>query len=279
MPVTIRPMTSVDVAPAAAAVLRGDWGERSSWFAFAVEHPSCDPVVAVDGDEIVGTGVGTRHGAVGWVGTIFVAPERRGQGLGLELSRVVADGLVAAGCRSLVLAATPAGRPVYERLGFAETDAYVVLAHDGVPSTALTPVDPDIRPFARPDLHQALTLDRAATGEDRSAVLAAMIDLPGGLALCDARGSLRGFVLRGPWPGGATIAPDPDDALCIARARLAAHPNGRVVTGLLASNRGGLERFAADGWTEIRRVVRMERGEALDWRPDWIWGQLSFALG
>jgi GNAT superfamily N-acetyltransferase len=132
-------MTSADVAPASAAVLRGDWGERGAWYAFAVEHHSCDAIVAVDGHEIVGTGVGTRHGAVGWVGTIYVVPERRGEGLGRELSRVVADGLEAAGCRTLVLTATPAGRPIYERIGFAVTDAYVVFEHTGGADDAVAP--------------------------------------------------------------------------------------------------------------------------------------------
>jgi hypothetical protein len=37
--------------------------------------------------------------------------------------------------------------------------------------------------------------------------------------------------------------------------------------------------FTAEGWTEIRRIVRMQRGTPLDWHPDWIWGQLNFALG
>lgn len=285
MPVTIRLMTTADVAPAAAAVLRGDWGERSAWFAFAAEHPSCDALVAVEGDEIVGTGVGTRHGRVGWVGTIYVVPERRGEGLGHEMSRFVVDGLEAAGCRTLVLTATPAGRPIYERLGFAASDTYVVLEHPGVagdtevPPGTPAPSETGVRPFTRADLPDALALDRAATGEDRSAVLAAMVDVPGGLAVRADDGPLRAFLLRGAWPGGATIAPDPADALGIARARLAAHPGGRVVTGLLASNTGGLERFAAEGWTEIRRIVRMQRGDPLDWRPDWIYGQLNFALG
>jgi len=279
MPTAIRPMTQADVPAAAAAVLRGDWGERRAWFSFASGHPSCEALVAVDGGAIVATGVGTRSGVAGWIGTIYVVPERRGEGLGYEISRVVADGLIAAGCRTLVLTATPDGRRVYERLGFAVTDTYVLMEHAGTAAHAASPPDPDVRPIARGDLSEALALDRTATGEDRSAVLAAMIEVPGGLVVRDGAGPTRGFLLRAPWPGGATIALDIVDALRIARARLRAHSGGRVVTGLLASNAVGLEAFAADGWTEVRRVVRMERGEPLAWRPDWIWGQLNFALG
>jgi GNAT superfamily N-acetyltransferase len=280
MPIAIRPMTPDDVPAAADALRRGDWGERTSWFTFATSHPGCDAIVAVDSDGLIGTGVGTRNGAVGWVGTIYVVPERRGEGIGHELSRVVADRLEAAGCRTLVLAATPDGRRVYERLGFEVTDAYVVMEHAGSSARAEGGApDPGVRPFAHGDRDEALALDRAATGEDRSAVLTAMIGVPGGLAVRDGDDPLRGFLLRAPWPGGATIAPEVEDARRLARARLRAHAGGRLITGLLASNGIGLERFAADGWTEIHRVVRMERGEALDWRSDWIWGQLNFALG
>jgi hypothetical protein len=33
------------------------------------------------------------------------------------------------------------------------------------------------------------------------------------------------------------------------------------------------------GWQEEVANVRMVRGEPLDWRPDWIYGQLNGALG
>jgi GNAT superfamily N-acetyltransferase len=280
MSIRIRVMTPADLEAATAAVLRGDWGARASWFRFATEHPACSPFVAVDGDEIIGTGVGTDYGASGWVGTIYVVPERRGQGVGLELSRVVADVLTDAGCRTLVLAATEAGRGVYERLGFAVTDEYVILEHEGPPpGSPAPPADPLVRSFSPADLDEAARLDRAATGEDRSAVLASLADASGGLAVRDGDGPLRGFLLRGPWRGGATIAADADDALRIARARVAAHAGSRVLTGLLGSNAAGLARFEAEGWIGIRRVVRMERGKPLDWRPAWIWGQLDFGLG
>jgi len=279
MPFEIRPMTPDDVPAAAAAVLRGDWGERSAWFDFATTHPSCDALLATDGPEVVGTGVGTRHGTVGWIGTIYVVPERRGEGIGYELSRTIADRLEASGCRTLVLTATPEGRRVYERLSFAVTDSYVILEHAGSVGDAAGSADPGIRPFTPDDLDEALVLDRTATGEDRSTVLASMVRVPGGMVVRDGAGPLRGFLLRAPWPGGATIAPAIADAQRLARARIRTHAGGRLITGLLGSNAAGLETFEADGWTEIHRVVRMERGERLDWRPDWIWGQLNFALG
>jgi len=87
-------------------------------------HPNCRPILAERDREIVGTGVATVSGRVGWVGTIWVAPALRRRGLGRAITEAVIEELEASGCRTLVLVATEAGRPVYERLGFE------VLTHD-----------------------------------------------------------------------------------------------------------------------------------------------------
>jgi hypothetical protein len=52
-------------------------------------------------------------------------------------------------------------------------------------------------------------------GEDRHHLLAAFAAPDSTLCLDRPDGSLGGFVVRAPWGGGATIAPDPDDAMAI----------------------------------------------------------------
>ncbi len=54
--VRIRPMTSVDVEPAADLLRRGDFGDRLDFFRWAIERPWMDVLVAVNGDRILGTG-------------------------------------------------------------------------------------------------------------------------------------------------------------------------------------------------------------------------------
>ena len=93
-------------------------------------------------------------------------------------------------------------------------------------------------------------------------------------------GSLGGFVIRAPWGGGATIAPDLDDALAILHARrLASSPERRVRAGLLETNTAGLERLRADGWVDAWHAPRMIRGEMPAWQPAAIWGQFDHAIG
>ena len=284
-------MTPADVDPAADAVARGGWGDRRAWFTFATAHPGCGPIVAVDRDGIVGTGVGTANGSVGWVGTIFVTPERRGAGLGRALTDHVCAALEAAGCRSLVLVATDEGRLLYERMGFEVVDRYATVEREGTGSMGdASAADggadaPDasriLAPFTATDVPEAAALDRVATGEDRAHLLASFAALPGGLTVrAAADGSLRAFLLRAPWGGGATIAPDLEDARTILAARLrAAAPGHRVRAGVLASNEAGLAMLHGDGWTDAWTAPRMARGAPVDATLASIWGQFNHAVG
>jgi GNAT superfamily N-acetyltransferase len=270
-------MTLDDVEPATAALLRGDWGERRAWFEFTVRAEHCDPIVAVVDGEVVGTGVGTRHGTAGWVGTIFVAAEHRRKGIGQALSAAVSEGLEAAGCRTQVLVATELGRPVYERLGFGEATWYRILEREAEADDGSVG---RVRPFEAADLDAAAELDRQATGEARRATIEVCAREPGGLAVAGHDGALRGWAMRAPWGGVAAIAPDPDDGMRLLRARLRAAPSGHLLrTGLVESNAEGLRRLVAEGWRESRRIVRMERGDPLEWHPDAIWGQWGMAIG
>jgi hypothetical protein len=87
-------------------------------------------------------------------------------------------------------------------------------------------------------------------------------------------------MLRAPWGGGATIAPDIDDAVALLDARRDAYPADRQIrAGTLLDNERGLARLASDGWTEAWRAPRLVRGEPLTWQPTAIWGQFNHALG
>jgi len=272
-------MTPGDAGPAAAAVVAGGWGDRGSFFEFVARAQGCRPFVAEDRGTIVGTGVATINGPVGWVGTIFVSPEHRGHGLGMALTQAVAQALEAAGCRSLVLVATQQGRPMYERIGFAVQTAYRTVESPGLEDEAAT--DPRVRSYGTSaDLEAMADLDRRATGEDRRHLLEAFATPDSARCLVRDDGSLGGFVVRAPWGGGATIAPDPDDAMAILDwRRRVAGPDRRVRAGVLAENVDGLRRLLELGWSEVWSAPRLIRGDPLAWQPTALWGQFNHALG
>ena len=273
----IRPMTSADVDPIAGAFLRQDWGDRRKNLEFVTDHAEARPFVADADGDVVGTSVLSVNGPVGWIGTVWVDPAWRRRGIGLDLTRATIDEAEAAGCRTLVLVATEAGRPLYERLGFEVQTWYRNFHVDGLAGEG---ADPHVRPFRAGDLGPMAALDAVATGEDRAHLLGAFAAPDSARVLERPDGSLGGFVVRAPWGGGATVAPRIEDAVAILHARrLASGADGRVRAGLLAENEAGIDRLLALGWTESWRAPRLVRGEPLAWDPSAIWGQFNHALG
>lgn len=283
-------MSPVDLEPAADLLRRGDFGDRLDFFRWAIDRPWMDVLVAVDGDRILGTGTGSHHGRSGWVGVIFVTPDERGAGLGRRITRAVLDRLEQRGARTQILIASPMGRPIYEREGFRVLDRQVRFTIDGLPpdgtdqtdGTHRTGADPRIRPFREDDRPAVEAIDRAATGEDRRAVLDALVDPASTLVATggDGDSTVRGFLARAPWRGGALIAPDPTDALRLLECRRrSTGVSGKAGAGVLAGNERGREALRAAGWEEELGGTRMIRGDALDWQPDAIFGQFNGALG
>jgi predicted N-acetyltransferase YhbS len=284
LPATIRVMTAADVGPAAELLRRGNWGQRDEFFKYAVEQTFARPFVAERDGAVVGTGIASGHGPVGWVGTIFVDESERRRGLGGALTEAALDALAAMGCRTLVLVATDAGRPVYERLGFEVRTHYQTFEIEGLArpgDDATTPTAGwTIRPFNASDLDEAAALDAVATGEVRRQVLATVAGLEGGMVLRDAAGQIHGFVARAPWGGGATVASSQKAALAMLCARrLRAGPTAIVRAGTPTDNEAGMAALEATGWRPGYRAPRMELGPRVSWRPDMLWGQFNMAIG
>ena len=273
-------MLPTDVDAATEMILSHEWGVRREWLQFATTDPACVPIVAEADGVIVGTGVGTASGPAGWIGTIFIAKAWRGRGLGRAITQAIIDRLDAHGCTTLVLVATSEGRRLYERMGFEVQTRYRILeapglAADGAPSAGGT-----VRPFREADLPSILALDHSGTGEDRGHAIRRLAGPDTARVLDGPDGALRGFVIRPPWGGGATVADSVDAGLAIAAARrVAAGPTGRVRVGVLAENEAGLAALADAGFQEQWSAPRMVRGEPLAWHPGWIWGQFNHAMG
>jgi ribosomal protein S18 acetylase RimI-like enzyme len=276
----IRPMQAADVDAATDMILAHDWGVRREWLALATALPTGRPMVAVADGAIIGTGVGTANGPVGWLGTIFLKPEWRGRGLGRAVTQAIIDRLEEAGCRTLVLVATADGRRLYERMGFEVQTRYRILEAPGLAPVEPAGAAPRVRAFATGDLESVLAIDRLGTGEDRREVVSRLATPATARVAVAPDGAVAGFVIRAPWGGGATVAASEDAALAIVAARrVVAGPAGRVRVGVLQENEAGAERLRRLGFEDRWSAPRMIRGAPMDWHPDWIWGQFNHAVG
>ncbi|HLN64699.1 MAG TPA: GNAT family N-acetyltransferase, partial [Symbiobacteriaceae bacterium] len=203
----IRPMTAADLTGVRAVSESVQWGDLTPHFAFYLTHPAYRPLVAEVDGQVAGTGVAICRGAVGWVGMITVLPAHRSHGLGRALTVRVLDELEQQGCRTQVLLATEMGRPLYEQLGFTAEGDYAILSG---PSLHAVPRHARLRPMAPADLPAVYALDRAATGEDRSAEIEAW--RANGWVMTDAQtGAVSAYHVRPGWGAGPVVAADPED--------------------------------------------------------------------
>ncbi len=97
----------------------------------AAETAHLQGYVALRGGRIIGSAAGHLYAEIspnvfepsfrriGYLWGVYVAPEYRGQGIAGKLTEAVVAHLASVGCTQIRLHASPAGRPVYEKLGFA----------------------------------------------------------------------------------------------------------------------------------------------------------------
>jgi predicted N-acetyltransferase YhbS len=217
-------------------------------------------LVAVDGGAIVGTAAAVSFGATGWLGGVTVAPEARGRGLGGRLTEAALDAL--GEHETVSLLATPAGRPIYERLGFVPEAEYRVFSapehRAPAPADGLVPAEREL----------VLALDREATGEDRALALDAGLER--GLATPDG----TGFALRPPWSARPIVARDPAAGAALLAATL--EPGLRLAAPV--DNAPAMAALTALAHPQ-RGVVRMRRGAPIAWRPERVWGVFALFFG
>jgi GNAT superfamily N-acetyltransferase len=225
----IRPLTSADLPGCLALARDRDWPpEERKWrllFDLAVVYGVRDP-----GGQLAGVTVLTRYGAeFAVIGMMLVASRYGGRGLGRALmNRALAD----AGDATVFLHATPAGRPLYEKLGF--EPAGLTQTHLG----CFRPADPGrspgwSRPAASGDLMAIRRLDARANGTDRAPLVRRLPGFTAQLRVVERLGAVTGYA--GAYNGlghvsiGPVVAEAADDAkTLIADAAAAASGPVRI---------------------------------------------------
>jgi GNAT superfamily N-acetyltransferase len=197
-----------DIAPADAASCAGlaravGWPHRAEdWeMAIGLGHG----VVATLGEEVVATALWWPYGAYhATLGMIIVSPEHQGAGLGRRLMQAL---LSQTEGRSLLLNATVAGQPLYEKLGFVLCGA--IRQYQGQAGAVAGPVLAEgttLRPATLADLPVLDKLDEAATGLPRGPLLRAVLSEGEGTVLMRG-GEAAGFSMMRRFGRGLVIGP------------------------------------------------------------------------
>lgn len=222
---------------------------------------------------IVGGACCASFGETGWIGALGVVPRARGRGIGSALTEACVDWLRERGAETVLLHATDAGRPVYERLGFVAEGRS--RAWRGGPAHGRPA--PGLRALRPSDREAIAAIDVAVTGEHRAPVLDAISPLTGMAAERDGR--VSGYLLSSPWGAGPAVLAD-DQASGVALLSAArGTTQGPTILTLPDENSAGVQALQHWGFRAVNHAERMRLGPEVEWNPHGLFGMYNLFWG
>jgi ribosomal protein S18 acetylase RimI-like enzyme len=225
--------------------------------------------------ELDGTAVGTLttciFGPVAWIALVLVDAAVRGRGVGTALMRHALVYLEQKQVRSVRLDATPLGRPVYEKLGFAAQ--FPLARYEGILQDSEAW---NVETETPTDWADILRLDAAVTHTDRNKLLKHLfIERPDALRIHQSEGQLEGYITFRSGANATQIGPCLATTPEAGRALLAfaqhACTGQRVYVDVPKDNTPAVRCVTDLGLTEQRPLLRMCRGEPVCEQIEQLW--------
>jgi GNAT superfamily N-acetyltransferase len=276
----IRTMTTDDLPAGMRLKELAGWNQTAAdWRCFLDSSPRGCFAAEVEG-AVVGTAATIVYEErFAWIGMVLVDPEFRGRGIGTRLLERTVEHLDTIGIATMKLDATPAGRPIYQKLGF--VDEYEIerwLLKRPVPEAAAAPAP-------HPVSEAVLQLDREIFGADRSPLLRSLAaENPDFALVMERDGDILGYTFGrrgtladhlGPWMArdGKTAAALLDEFLKNSRRE-------KVFVDALKDRRFVSVMLRARGFKVSRPLARMVRGpNTFPGRPDLLCAILGPEFG
>jgi GNAT superfamily N-acetyltransferase len=201
------------------------------------------------------------HPPLAWISMVLVTPAWRGRGLATWLMRRAIRRVAELGAVA-VLDATPAGREVYKRLGFADGRKLIRLR---APAGVTPPVVATPDRLGEADLREIVTQDRAVAAFDRSPVLRYLAGVAPESAFVLRGGVGTGYALGRPgrlaFYVGPVVAPSTEDALALVAAAIRSRPGEAIMIDAFADQASFCAALKSWGFAEERPYTRMHLGE------------------
>ncbi|SEE92732.1 Acetyltransferase (GNAT) domain-containing protein [Burkholderia sp. WP9] len=198
-----RRFTSTDIPAAHGLSMAVSWPHRPEDWQFAADEGT--GFVAEENGAVIGTALCWKFGIDrASLGLVIVSSEHQGRGIGRRLMEMLLEEL---GPRITFLHATPAGQPLYEKLGFdvcGSLDQFQ--AYVGETSPLALPDGERLRAATPADYPALIELCSRACGLQRDAMMSALLKLGESVVLeCD--GEITGFSVLRRFGRGYVIGP------------------------------------------------------------------------
>ena len=264
--ILLRRMIESDL-PAADELRRlAGWNQTPDDWRALLELEPHGCFVALKGAELVGTVTTTTYGrALAWIGMMLVHPEHRRQGIAARLMDQALEYLCGRNIPSVGLDATPAGLPLYEKLGFVAEWTFTrwQRAADAEQVSARSNVS-EVREPGESDWPALVELDAATFGVPRPQLIKSLARRSLAALVWPAQGQPVGWGLLRPGANAHYLAPltcmQPEGALSLVEPLLGRAFGSSVFWDIPDQNRvakGAAERF---GFTRVRPLTRMRLG-------------------
>lgn len=265
--IVLRPMGADDLELGLRLKVSAGWNQTPADWRMLLEAPGARHFVAqYDGTDAGCVTVLPYEDVFSWIGMLLVDPAFSRRGIGRALLLASVDAAVGAAR----LDATPAGKRLYDTLGFSlefELTRWTCAAVPEVRATA-PPAGVRLRAAGGRDADAVAVYDRAVFGAGRRHILQALLtaDARSERLVAEAGGGgLRGYALGRPGSNfnqvGPLIADDEDIAIALLEQALVPSAGQPAVVDADDRHRLFATRLRELGFAPQRPFIRMTRGE------------------
>jgi GNAT superfamily N-acetyltransferase len=224
--------------------------------------------LAVKGEQVAGTVTAISYGQeLAWVGMLLVRPDFRRKGIGRRLMEHAVEYARGVGIRCIRLDATPAGLPLYQKIGFATE--WTMTRWQGANVAGQNPESaaPGLRKLGHADLRAVREIDRHAFGAPRLDVLNRFARESIEALVWQPQDKVEGFGLLRPSADsdylGPLICSSTEGFKALARALVAKAQKPLVHCDVPDKNEAAGEFMKEAGFKPVGTLARMRLGPNL----------------
>lgn len=245
------------------------WNQRLEDWRLFVDLDPDGCFVAVRDAEVIGTVTTTTYDrALAWIGMMLVHPDHRGRGIGASLMRQALEYLEGRGVKCIRLDATPAGRPVYEKLGFVAEWSLTRHELSSASEPALSETSPVVvRDLIESDWGRAGEIDTRCYGVSRERLLRALAGRCRRALVCEREGQVIGWGMLRPGMKADYLGPlectTSDVLVPLAAALLRSAEKRAVFWDVPDDNQVAIAAAKQLGFHPVRPLMRMRFGSSV----------------
>ncbi|HLU88429.1 MAG TPA: GNAT family N-acetyltransferase [Cyclobacteriaceae bacterium] len=262
--IIVRQMTEADFDAAMEIKNAEGWNQTlRDWELIFSESPEfC--LVAVKDATVVGTVTAIVHEKkLAWIGMMLVRKPFRGMGIGQLLMKSILQKLEP--CPSIKLDATPAGFPVYSKLGFEEEYLLNRMTRSPINQSYPDRQDFPIRPAVPEDLQAIADFDQEIFGVRRESVIGHMLaSEPNVSIVLEDENKIKGYLLGRPGTNyyqlGPLVSTVPESLHHLLTHALNRLKNQTVVVDVYQDKENLIHWLQAQGFAVQREFIRMYIG-------------------